>query len=119
MRSNQQTRDFTYVDDVTQGLLLIGGLPTISADTFNLSTGTATTVKDAVEKVLQLLGNPVKMHPAAAALRPGEISEQSGDSSLAKELLQWSAETSLDEGLAKTIDWWKVHLELKSVLVQA
>ncbi|MBI4533558.1 MAG: NAD(P)-dependent oxidoreductase [Candidatus Melainabacteria bacterium] len=119
LRANEQQRDFIFVDDVINGLLLTGVLPNIEGKTFNLSTGRATSAKQVVEMILEQLHHPVKMFPSAMPLRPGEILQQSGDSSLARELLGWSYVVDLELGLRKTIDWWKSNIHLAAELVQA
>ena len=60
--------------------------------------------------ILDLLGNPIEPELGALPYRPTEIWRMVGDGTRALELFGWRAAHSLEEGLVKTIDWYREHL---------
>ena len=106
MTGGEQTRDFTYVDDVVEGYVRASLSEKAIGQTINLGTGEEHAIKDVVRKVLELMGNPVRPLIGALPYRPGEIRRLYADSSKARELLGWQPQVGLDEGLRKTIAWY-------------
>jgi len=106
MTGGEQTRDFTYVDDVVEGYVRASLSEKAIGQTINLGTGEEHAIKDVVRKVLELMGNPVRPLIGALPYRPGEIRRLYADSSKARELLGWQPQVGLDEGLGKTIAWY-------------
>jgi nucleoside-diphosphate-sugar epimerase len=103
------TRDFIYVGDVVRGLLacaIRGGPPEV----FNLATGEETTILRLAQSINQLTGNPagVELRPARTWDRSGK---RFGSTAKARERLGFEAEVPLLEGLARTIDWTRKHLD--------
>jgi UDP-glucose 4-epimerase len=95
-----QTRDYVYVGDVVEATLLAaehaGGV-------FNVGTGTQTSVRELYDRVQRVAG--VEQEPELADARPGELQRSVLDPSLAARELGWTAQHSLDDGLAKTWAW--------------
>lgn len=106
MTRGEQTRDFTYVDDVVEGYVRASLSEKAIGQTINLGTGEERPIKDVVLKVLELMGNPVKPLIGALPYRPGETWHLYADSSKARELLGWQPQVGLEEGLRKTIAWY-------------
>jgi len=103
--SGEQARDFVYVGDCARaGELLLGDAG--SRDTLNLGTGELTSISSLHARLVALSGAA----PAAllAPARPGEIFKLSLDPTRARAILGWRPETGLDEGLARTMDWFRV-----------
>ncbi|MEA2295798.1 MAG: UDP-glucose 4-epimerase [Solirubrobacteraceae bacterium] len=91
----RQTRDFTYVGDVVDALMLAAeGAP---AGPFNVGTGIETPVIELAER----LGLPTRREPA----RPGEVFRSCLDPRRAARELGWTAKTDLATGLERTLDW--------------
>jgi len=116
MTGGEQTRDFTYVDDVVEGYIRASLSEEAIGQTINLGTGEERPIKDVVLEVLELMGNPVKPLIGALPYRPREIWRLCSDSSKARELLGWQSQVSLEDGLRKTIAWYtkkfKVQMNL-------
>jgi UDP-glucose 4-epimerase len=97
------TRDFIYVDDIVEGLLAcaLKGQP---GEVYNLASGVETTIKELAETINRLTGNqtPIDFKPARDWDRSGK---RYGDPAKAKHKLSFTAETTLRDGLQKTIDW--------------
>ena len=106
MTGGEQTRDFTYVDDVVDGYIRASLSEKAIGQTINLGTGEELPIKHVVLKVLELMGNPVKPLIGALPYRPREIWRLYTDSSKARELLGWKPQVSLEAGLRKTIAWY-------------
>ncbi len=102
----KQTRDYVFVEDVTDALwraALQGG-----GRYLNIGTGIETTVTDLYEKMAAVVGSDLE--PQHAAARPGEQLRSCLDPSEAARDLGWEPWTSLDEGLAASIAWFRVNL---------
>lgn len=98
-----QTRDYVFVEDVTDACwraALMGG-----AVYLNIGTGIETSVVDLYDKMARIAGSSVR--PNHGAERAGEQRRSCLDASAAQAALGWEAWTSLDDGLAQTIDWFR------------
>lgn len=103
------SRDFIYVDDIVEGLMLCA-LRGAEGEVYNLASGAETTIKELAELINQLTGNPspLKYLPGRDWDRSGR---RVGSTEKSKEQLGFQAKTSLQEGLKKTIKWTKAHLD--------
>ena len=110
--STTTIRDFTYVDDTVNGFLYTAMAKDVEGGTFNLGTGESVTIGDLAEKIIQKVGNPVKVEVDTSRLRPqkSEVMRLLSDNSLARERLGWSPSVNLDDGLEKTISWIRENL---------
>lgn len=104
-----QTRDFVYAADVADGLVAAATSAQAGGGTFNLCTGSETSVGDLASSVVALAGADVELRLGAVPERAVEYATLSGDPSLAAQVLGWRAETLLTDGLARTIDWFREH----------
>lgn len=110
------TRDFTYVADTVDGFLRAAQAPGVEGRTVNLGTGQEIRVGDLAEKIITLVGRPVRVEVDPARLRPSksEVLRLLSDNRLAHELLDWQPRHSFEEGLQNTIRWVETHLALYS-----
>ena len=106
MSLGDQKRDYCYIDDVVEALVLAGTRPVPAGTVLNVCSGRPTAVRDIVELTLELMGNPVRALPGALPTRPDEIMEMSGDISAARRVLEWEPRVSLKDGLRETIAWF-------------
>ena len=95
-----QTRDFVYVGDVVAANLRAAGSDVDGV--FNVGTGQETTVLDLLA-VLREMAPDAPLEPEFAPARPGEVARSCLDVSHVRERLGWVAETSLDDGLRRTL----------------
>ena len=111
------SRDFTYVDDTVDGFMKAAETPRIEGQVFNLGTGQEIRVGELAAKIMKMLGGQVEVQKDAARLRPekSEVVRLLSDNSLAKQKLKWEPRVTLDEGLARTIEWIRSHLNLYQV----
>jgi len=103
-----QLRDFCYIDDVVDGIFLILNQSSAEGEILNIASGDAIKIKDVVEKVRLIIGHGQPQY-GEIPFRPGENIELYANINKAKKMLNWESKTSLDEGLRKTIDWYRVN----------
>jgi UDP-glucose 4-epimerase len=104
--SGEQVRDFVYVDDVARANI-VAMESVASGKVFNIGSGTRTSIRELAEKVIQLTDSPSIIRHAEP--RQGDIVYSQADISKAEKMLGWKAETSLSEGLKKTIEFYRSH----------
>ena len=106
MTEGSQQRDFIYIDDVVEALLLVAKRNVPSGSAFNIGSGEGIPVRDVVARILEIMGNPVRALMGAVPTRSDEIMEMSADSSSAGSQLGWKPAISLDQGLRLSLDWF-------------
>jgi nucleoside-diphosphate-sugar epimerase len=100
--------DWVYVDDVVRGLLLAATKPGVEGGEFDLGSGTLVPVRAVIEKLLQLAGSSVAIEFAALSDRPFEV-ERRADTAATFARLGWKAQIPLEEGLTRTLAWFRAH----------
>lgn len=100
-----QTRDFTFVEDVVQANFRAMEAPNAAGLAFNIAFGKRITLNNLVEKINEVTGKSI--NPAYDKERPGDVKHSLADISLAKKVLGYSPEYSVDDGLVKTVEWYK------------
>jgi UDP-glucose 4-epimerase len=110
MTLGEQTREFNFVDDLTDGLVRVAVTPGIDGDLFNLGCGREISMRDLAIMILSLMGNPIEPEYGALPERPIEIRRMHADTSKSEQRLGWRAKTSLEDGLARTIEWYRAAL---------
>jgi UDP-glucose 4-epimerase len=99
----EQSRDFTYIDNIVAANLLAADAEGASGLIFNVSAGTPTTVNTLADTIGRLLGKEVEREYLPP--RPGDLRNSWADVSAARELLGYEATVSLEEGLRRTADF--------------
>ena len=103
----QQSRDFTYIDNVVNGNLLAAAAPAekVSGRMMNLATGSRITLNDAFAILRELTG--YNGQPAYVAPRAGDVRDSLADIRLAGELLGYEPRVDFREGLRRTVEWYR------------
>lgn len=104
-------RDWLFVDDHCVAIdraLHVEDFSKIKNQVINIGTGRATSVLDVARTVLRILGKPDSLLKHIGD-RPGQVQRHCSSISKAKELLGWEAKTSLESGIAATIEWYRNH----------
>jgi UDP-glucose 4-epimerase len=101
----QQSRDFTYVDNVVQANLLAAAAPEANGQFMNIACGVRTSLLDLVQLLSELSGHqlPIQHEPA----RSGDVRHSLAEISLAKRLLGYAPQVSIRDGLARTLEWYR------------
>jgi dTDP-glucose 4,6-dehydratase len=108
------TRDFTFVEDTAAGFVAVGASPDAIGEVVNVGSGTEMSIRDVVRMVGDIVGRELTVEGDEQRMRPqkSEVSRLHSDSSKALRLAGWRAEVPLDEGLRRTTDWVRAHMEL-------
>jgi UDP-glucose 4-epimerase len=104
-----QTRDFTYVEDIAQGLILAAGCDHAIGQTLNIGSGTEISIKDLAETICKITGTD-KGNIEFQEKRPGDVGRLLADNSNFKNLCSWEAEVNFDQGIQKTVKYFENHL---------
>jgi dTDP-glucose 4,6-dehydratase len=107
------TRDLNYVSNTVEGLLLAAATPKAVGQTINLGSGREVSIGDLAQLIGKLAGKPVKVEAEPERVRPNgsEVERLCADAQLARKLLGWTPQVSLEEGLQRTIQWMVQHAE--------
>jgi len=108
-------RDLTFVKDTVNGFLEIGTSEKSIGEVINIGTGSGVTIGELLQKILRIIGKEnIRVVEDADRVRPdkSEVMELICDNSKAKQLLDWSPQYTLDEGLAETIEWMRRYTNL-------
>jgi UDP-glucose 4-epimerase len=104
----EQSRDFTYVDNVVNANLLAASARKTNGEVINIACGQAVTINEIIDMINRLLGKNIK--PTYTASRPGDVKHSLADITAAKDLIGFEPVTSFNEGLRKAIDWYSDQL---------
>ena len=105
--SGSQTRAFLYVEDLAEGMILaIEKYPV--PDPVNLGTDEEVSIKELINKILEISG--VKTKVVFDTTKPDGSLRRNSDNKKAKEKIGFTAKIKLDEGLEKTINWYKQYI---------
>ena len=105
--TGMQTRDFVYVDDVASAF--VASSESGDGKLFNIGTGTETSIQYLYEEMA--LASGIESDPEKGAERSGEIERSALDPSLAEEILGWTPQTNLRDGIHSTLEWFKSKKE--------
>jgi UDP-glucose 4-epimerase len=99
----EQSRDFTYVDNVVEANLLAAEAEGVSGRIFNVSAGAPTTVNELADTIGRLLGKDVPREYRPP--RAGDLRNSWADVSEARQLLGFEPQAGLEDGLRRTADF--------------
>ncbi|MEO8482319.1 MAG: SDR family oxidoreductase [Acidobacteriota bacterium] len=100
----RQTRDFTYVGDVVDGVLRCCTAPKAPGEVINLAAGGRISLLELVRAVQTILGTSVE--PQFSAEREGDVRDSQADIFKARQILGFEPSVPFDEGLRHTITWY-------------
>jgi UDP-glucose 4-epimerase len=95
------TRDFVYVDNVVDANLRAAVAPGVAGRVFNIGTGVQTSVLDLYQTIRAAAGSTAE--PAFGPERAGDIRHSVADISLARDVLGWTPQVGIREGLERTV----------------
>ena len=107
-----QLRDFTYVDDAVQALLMAAGSDQVNGQIFNLGGDCVISLKDLADLLIELNGKgkyTVRFFPSER--KRIDIGDYYANFNRIRSVLGWSPTVALREGLAKTLEFYRKHLE--------
>jgi nucleoside-diphosphate-sugar epimerase len=100
-----QTRDFTYVANVVDGVLRACHAPGASGEVINLATGGRVSLNQLFASVSREVGSTLE--PIYATPRAGDVRDSQADIAKARRLLDYVPVIGFDDGLARTVAWYR------------
>ncbi len=103
----EQSRDFTYIDNVVEANLLAASAPAakVAGQMMNAATGSRITLNETFKILCELTG--YKGKPAYGPPRAGDVHDSLADIGRAKELLGYEPKVDFREGLRRTVEWYR------------
>jgi len=104
----EQSRDFTYVDNVVHANLLAARAKKTAGEVVNIACGEAITVNAIIALINRIVGRNVR--PAYAPARAGDVKHSLADITVARRLIGYEPVVSFEQGLRQAIDWYRENL---------
>jgi len=104
----EQTRDFTYIDNVVHANLLAANAPKVNGEVVNIACSERVSVNQIIRQINELLGRNVK--PKYVPERPGDVKHSLADITAARELIGYQPLVSFEDGLRRAIEWYRKNL---------
>jgi nucleoside-diphosphate-sugar epimerase len=102
----EQSRDFTYIDDVVRANLLAAETgPAVDGEIVNIGAGRAKTVNEVLRAVSEAVGTWID--PVRKPKRPGDVRHTLADITKARTLLGWEPRAEWDEAVRACVDWFR------------
>jgi UDP-glucuronate 4-epimerase len=108
------SRDFTYVDDIARGT--IAALKPLGYEIINLGGERSTTILTVIDRIAALLG--VKPLIERRPIHAADVPTTCADIGKARRLLQWEPQVALEEGLLRTVAWYRENRQFARNLRQ-
>ncbi len=99
-----QTRDFTYVDDIIEANILSAS-HNVSGEVFNVGGGSRISVKELAKKIEKYTGEKAKLEYIEA--QPGDVRDTLADTGKISKELHWQPKVGIDEGLQRYVSWFQ------------
>jgi nucleoside-diphosphate-sugar epimerase len=99
----EQTRDFTYVANVVDGVLRACEAPRAAGEVINVATGGRISLNELLRTINRIVGTSIE--PIYAEPRAGDVRDSQADITKAKTLLGYVPTVNLEQGLQKTLEW--------------
>jgi nucleoside-diphosphate-sugar epimerase len=111
----EQSRDFTYVDNVVQANVLAAAASPAEASgkVFNIATGTSYSLNQTYKMLQGIIG--FSDSPKYAPPRAGDVKHSLADTTLARKHLKYSPDVGFEEGLRRTVEWYRQSSSTKLV----
>jgi UDP-glucose 4-epimerase len=108
----RQSRDFSYVSNVVQANILACRARQAGGRVYNVACGRRYSINDLVARLNRILG--LCQDPVHAAPRPGDVRHSLADITRARRALEYRPRISFEEGLERTVAWFKKALKASS-----
>jgi len=111
--STTPTRDFNYVDDTARGFISVADSDRALGHVVNIGSGREISIGDLAELLVSVSGKDAKVVTDDSRVRPdsSEVERLLCDNSRAREWCGWEPQVPLEEGLRRTSDWVRDHLD--------
>ena len=109
LASGRWQADWVYIQDVIEGLLAAAQVSGVEGCTIDLGSGTMIPVREVVDHIVALVGTSINPSFGALPDRPAE-EIRAADLAYARDTIAWKPATSLEEGIARTVAWYREQL---------
>lgn len=106
-----QTREFNYIDNQIDGLILGAIQDKAIGEVINIGAGEEIAIKDLILKIHALTGSKSELKIGALKYRPTEVWRMYCDKQKAQEILGWKPKINFETGLKKTVTWFKEFIK--------
>ena len=103
----EQTRDFTYIDNVVHANLLAAKAPKVAGEVVNVACGERVSVNQIIGEINKLLGKNVA--PNYVPERAGDVKHSLADITLARQVIGFEPLINFADGLRRAIEWYKLN----------
>lgn len=107
----EQSRDFTFIENVVQANLLACYAKDAAGEVFNIACGKRTTINSLVQTIKELLGSNIG--PIYEQERQGDVRHSQADISKAQKVLGYEPLVDLETGLESTVEWYQLSLPIE------
>jgi nucleoside-diphosphate-sugar epimerase len=108
--NTEARRDLTYVDDTARAVCMLASKEEIEGQVFNIGSDQDYSIRELAEKTSSIMrGAPANVRVDPKRLRPYDVSRLICDSSKLRNLTGWKPEVGLEEGLKRTVEWYKAN----------
>jgi nucleoside-diphosphate-sugar epimerase len=104
----EQSRDFTYIDNVVQANLLACTQPNVGGEVFNVACNERHSVLEIAHTVARLVGKPIKIEHTPP--RAGDVRHTQASIAKAQRLLGYQPAVGFEEGMRRTVAWLRQQL---------
>lgn len=113
LTTGKQEWDFVYVDDIVNAYLAVLNTYPFkdNQSIFNIGTSEAISIRTVVEKIRGGLSSDMDLPWGSVAHRANEVWYNSADIARAQTVLHWSPQIGIDEGIKKTIAWFRDYFQ--------
>ena len=101
----EQSRDFTYIENVVRANLLALEAPRLGGETVNVALGGRITLNQLYDSIAKSLGSDIR--PEHSEPRSGDVKHSQADIGKAEQLLGFAGKVSVEEGLERTVEWYR------------
>ena len=101
----EQTRDFTYVTNVVDGVIRSAETPGVGGQVFNVATNSRISLNQLLDTLKKIFGSNVQ--PIYKEVRSGDVRDSQADITKARQMLGYQPIVGLEEGLRETVKWFK------------
>jgi nucleoside-diphosphate-sugar epimerase len=100
-----QTRDFTFVTNVVDGVIRAAETPGVGGEVFNIATNQRISLNDLLATLNKIFGTNIQ--PIYKEARAGDVRDSQADITKAETMLGYKPIVGLEDGLRETVDWFK------------
>jgi nucleoside-diphosphate-sugar epimerase len=104
----EQSRDFTYVANAVKATLLACTAPGAAGKVINVGVGESFTLNRTIQLLNEIFGR--QLQPQYRSAREGDVRESLADISLARQVLGYEPDFRYEDGLQKTVEWYRAEL---------